>query len=75
MRAPLDAIEGKLDADNQALLRRLRDISARDGLLVYLVGGPVRDLMLDAPIKDLDFVVEGDAPRHHLAILAAKDAR
>jgi tRNA nucleotidyltransferase (CCA-adding enzyme) len=26
------------------------------------VGGPVRDVLLDSPIGDLDFVVEGDAP-------------
>lgn len=30
---------------------------------VYLVGGPVRDALMGVPIKDLDFVVEGDAPR------------
>lgn len=30
-------------------------------LPVYLVGGPVRDILLGATIKDLDFVVEGDA--------------
>jgi tRNA nucleotidyltransferase (CCA-adding enzyme) len=29
---------------------------------VYLVGGPVRDVLMGMPIKDLDFVVEGDAP-------------
>ena len=29
---------------------------------VYLVGGPVRDVLLDVAIKDLDFGVEGDAP-------------
>ena len=29
---------------------------------MYLVGGPVRDLLLDSPIKDLDFVFVGDAP-------------
>ena len=34
----------------------------RESLPVYLVGGPVRDALMDVPIKDLDFVVEGDAP-------------
>jgi tRNA nucleotidyltransferase (CCA-adding enzyme) len=29
---------------------------------LYLVGGPVRDALLGMPIKDLDFVLEGDAP-------------
>jgi tRNA nucleotidyltransferase (CCA-adding enzyme) len=32
-----------------------------EALPVYLVGGPVRDVLLDVPVKDLDFVVEGDA--------------
>ncbi|MCE2404478.1 MAG: CCA tRNA nucleotidyltransferase [Dehalococcoidia bacterium] len=31
------------------------------GLSLYLVGGPVRDLLLEKPVKDLDLVVEGDA--------------
>jgi tRNA nucleotidyltransferase (CCA-adding enzyme) len=31
-------------------------------LPVYLVGGPVRDVLLGALIKDLDFVLEGDIP-------------
>ena len=30
---------------------------------VYLVGGPVRDVLLGRPVADLDFVVEGDGPR------------
>ena len=62
MRVPLDAIESKVDADNRTLLRLLRQPAIRDSRPVYLVGGPVRDLLLDSPIKDLDFVVEGDAP-------------
>ena len=31
------------------------------GLRLYLVGGPVRDLLLGRPFHDLDLVVEGDA--------------
>ncbi len=33
----------------------------RSGLAVYLVGGPVRDMILGVPLLDLDFSVEGDA--------------
>ena len=33
------------------------------GLPLFLVGGSVRDLLLDRPVLDLDLVVEGDAPR------------
>ena len=35
--------------------------SQESGLAVHLVGGPVRDAILGAPVKDLDFAVEGDA--------------
>ncbi|PKB57121.1 MAG: hypothetical protein BZY73_04835 [SAR202 cluster bacterium Casp-Chloro-G3] len=34
-----------------------------ESLPVYLVGGPVRDVLLGAPTTDLDFVLEGDAPQ------------
>ncbi len=33
------------------------------GYSLYLVGGPVRDLLLGLPVVDLDLVVEGDAVR------------
>lgn len=32
----------------------------REGLSAYIVGGPVRDIFLNIPNYDLDFVVEGD---------------
>lgn len=32
-----------------------------EGLSIYIVGGPVRDILLHVPNYDLDFVVEGDA--------------
>lgn len=40
------------------VLIRLADDSS---IPLYLVGGPVRDLLLHRPSLDLDFVVEGDA--------------
>lgn len=45
------------------LLRRVRTIAAvsrRHGIPVYLVGGFVRDLLLERENRDLDLVVEGD---------------
>ncbi len=48
----------------QQLLELVQDISrqaAKLGQRVYLVGGVVRDLLLDYPNFDLDLVVEGDA--------------
>ena len=40
----------------------LRRRATQESLPVYLVGGPVRDAVLDVPANDLDFVVIGDAP-------------
>ncbi|MFA4991762.1 MAG: hypothetical protein WC569_04195 [Candidatus Omnitrophota bacterium] len=38
-------------------------VADREGMKVYMVGGPVRDIFLKRPNLDLDFVVEGDAIR------------
>jgi tRNA nucleotidyltransferase (CCA-adding enzyme) len=43
------------------LLRAVRRLALNEALPIYLVGGPVRDALLGALVKDLDFVVEGDA--------------
>ena len=40
----------------------LRRRATQESLPVYLVGGPVRDAVLDVPANDLDFVLIGDAP-------------
>ncbi|MCX5714113.1 MAG: hypothetical protein NT033_04760 [Candidatus Omnitrophica bacterium] len=43
------------------LIYLARDISVREGVPAYLVGGCVRDLLLGEKNFDLDIVVEGDA--------------
>jgi len=49
-------------APGQFSLLKLISISASDlNTPIYLVGGFVRDLILNSPSPDLDFVVEGDA--------------
>ncbi len=45
------------------LLMLARDAANDLGYSLYVVGGFVRDLLLDAPTLDLDLVVEGDAIR------------
>lgn len=55
-----DLLEERL---SELLLRYIRTIAAvsqRHGIPVYLVGGFVRDLLLDRENRDLDLVVEGD---------------
>lgn len=48
-----------LPPDSIGLVERVLDKAARSGALVYLVGGPVRDLLLERPIRDVDLLVEG----------------
>jgi len=49
-------------APGQFSLLKLISIAASDlGTPIYLVGGFVRDLILNYPSPDLDFVIEGDA--------------
>jgi tRNA nucleotidyltransferase (CCA-adding enzyme) len=58
-----------LGEGNLSILRALRRRALEQSPKVYLVGGPVRDALLGAPVRDLDFVVEGDGPElaHQLA--------
>lgn len=44
------------------MFNSLRRRATAEGIPVYLVGGPVRDAVLDVPANDLDFVLIGDAP-------------
>jgi tRNA nucleotidyltransferase (CCA-adding enzyme) len=44
-----------------ALLERIGALAASQGARAYLVGGPVRDLILGVDNLDLDITVEGDA--------------
>ena len=43
------------------LARGAGEVAWSKGLRLYLVGGAVRDLLLERPSLDLDLVVEGDA--------------
>ena len=61
--APLRAVKQGIKEGDLLLLQLLRSWASPKSLPVYLVGGPVRDALLGSPIKDLDFVVEGDAPK------------
>ncbi|MGD9144614.1 MAG: CBS domain-containing protein [Anaerolineae bacterium] len=45
------------------LLKQASDLAQKMGFPLYIVGGFVRDLLLDQPTLDMDLVVEGDAIR------------
>ncbi len=58
----IDTVAAGLNDGGLALLNALRRLAAAVAVPVYLVGGPVRDLLLGGPGQDLDFAVEGDTP-------------
>lgn len=59
----------------QEFLRQAGAVGATNGQKVYLVGGFVRDLLLDRPNLDLDLVVEGDGLRYARRLGEAIGAR
>ena len=46
----------------QTVCEQVRRLALHAGVAAYLVGGPVRDHLLGAPVKDLDIAVVGSAP-------------
>ncbi len=55
-----EQMERGLDADGLTLLRAAGQLARDMSVELYLVGGPVRDLLLNRPQLDLDLVVVGD---------------
>jgi len=51
-----------LGGDNLTVLRCLRQRALSQPHPIFVVGGTVRDILISAPIRDLDLVVEGDGP-------------
>jgi tRNA nucleotidyltransferase (CCA-adding enzyme) len=54
-------IEKALSAPRLALLKKIIQVSSQDQQGLYIVGGFVRDLIMEKPSKDFDIVIEGDA--------------
>jgi tRNA nucleotidyltransferase (CCA-adding enzyme) len=54
-------LESKLSRGRLALLQEIAELAHQRGDALYIVGGFVRDLLLDYPSQDFDLVVEGDA--------------
>jgi tRNA nucleotidyltransferase (CCA-adding enzyme) len=57
------ALSRFLPGETIALLRQIAQLAEHQGDTLYLVGGSVRDLLVERPPLDLDLVVEGDAIR------------
>lgn len=56
-----ERLERMLPPIRVALLRAVAETARENRAALYIVGGLVRDLLLDAPSTDFDLVVEGDA--------------
>jgi tRNA nucleotidyltransferase (CCA-adding enzyme) len=59
----------------QRLISAAREVADRLGASVYLVGGMVRDLLLQRANEDVDLVVEGDGIAFAEALAEALDGR
>jgi tRNA nucleotidyltransferase (CCA-adding enzyme) len=60
--------------ESAALTRALLDAANERGLAVHLVGGPVRDWLLERPLRDVDLILEpGSTPAGELARVAAPE--
>lgn len=57
---PLTRLEASLPPDQLTLLHEAAVVAHGMGLSLYLVGGALRDLIMGAPLQDIDLVVEGD---------------
>jgi tRNA nucleotidyltransferase (CCA-adding enzyme) len=55
------AIEQVLGVSVFALINAIADHARHHDISMYMVGGAVRDLILQRPNLDIDFVIEGDA--------------
>lgn len=55
-----EVMESQLSEDVFSLLKEIGEIASRMDIPVFLIGGIVRDILLDKPNDDIDIVVEGN---------------
>jgi tRNA nucleotidyltransferase (CCA-adding enzyme) len=63
LRAQRSNLLSRLNPKSLALVRSIGLLAEEQGMAAYLVGGPVRELMLKQPNVDLDITVEGNGIR------------
>lgn len=64
----------KIPDELKDLINQIRGIASKDNLRAYLVGGIVRDLILNVRNLDLDIVIEGDGIKFARALAEATGA-
>jgi len=66
----LDDLLAAVPEETAGLILRIARVAAARETTIHLVGGPVRDLLLERELVDVDLVVEGDARTLAEAVLA-----
>ena len=72
LKTKLDRTLGRLRSE---ILNEAVEIGAKHGVPIYLVGGAVRDLVMDEPVADLDITVDKDASTVAHALAAKLSGR
>ena len=72
LKTKLNSALGRLRSD---ILSEAVEIGVKHGIPIYLVGGAVRDLLMDEPVADLDITVESDASTVAHALAARLSGR
>jgi tRNA nucleotidyltransferase (CCA-adding enzyme) len=71
----IDKLSAQLPPDTRALFDAVCDHATRRNVRAFIVGGTVRDLLLDRPSLDVDIAIEGNAPALAREIAAATGAK
>jgi tRNA nucleotidyltransferase/poly(A) polymerase len=56
-------LESHLSTDQFRVVGEMQAVAAQAGLSLFLTGGAIRDMLGGFPVRDLDFVVEGNVPK------------
>lgn len=54
-------LESHLSADQFRAVGQMQELAGASGAALYLTGGAMRDMLGGFPVRDLDFVIEGNA--------------
>jgi tRNA nucleotidyltransferase (CCA-adding enzyme) len=74
-RATAALFQRAIPESTRGLVEAVLKAADERGAAVYVVGGPVRDLLLDRPVVDVDLLVEGSAAQDLAAAAAPPGAK
>lgn len=70
-----DKYNSYFNADLKAIFERCSKIAEKSNLKIYLIGGMVRDMILNRETLDIDITVEGDAVKFAEILAAQAEAK